>query len=321
MNSLLFPLSRYKISSFLLVLLSALLIVGQISLADADFIILGTNWLTAGVLATGVWYLMGRFHLGEVSEGRAIAITWPLMSAAQNFAYLYFDPQFPFYLGQIYLLVLLFIIMLILSTWQELHSTPRNLCIGLLIGLIATSFPHAILWLLLVPLITFHMRSASSRNVFSILTGAVIGAWIAYCLLFILKSPESADAMLFRFSSIIDFPDYYATFSSFSLWQWLILSILTLLVIVYSFSAMLLGTGHSVRASASIMLISTLSIAGVIFLCFDISRAAIYISQLALFLCIQLSIHQANLRSSVNEWWTIFIILLIVIISLLPLVL
>lgn len=321
MNSLLFPLSRYKISSFLLILLSALLIVGQIFLTDADFIILGTNWLMAGVLATGIWYLMGKFHLGEVSEGRAIAITWPLMSVAQNFAYLYFDPNYPFYLGQIYLLILLFIIMLILSTWQELYSTPRNLCIGLLIGLIATSFPHAILWLLMVPLITFHMRSASPRNVFSILTGAVLGAWIAYFLLFVLRSPEAADAMLFNFSTIIDFPDYLATINNFSLWQWLYLSILTLMVIIYSFSAMLLGTGHSVRASASIMLISTLSIAGVLFLCFDISRAALYISQLTLFLCIQLSIHQANLRSSANEWWTIFIILFCISISILPIIL
>lgn len=316
----LFPLSRYKVTTFLLILLSALLIVGQNFLTDVNPFFLWGNWLSAGLLALGIWYLMGRFHLGGVSEGKSLAITWPLMSVTQNFALLYFDPSYSYIRGLLVLFALMGIITLALSTWQEEQSTIRSLSIGLLIGLSSTVFPHSILWLILVPFITFHMRSASSRNVFSILTGALMGVWMNYCLLFILLGEAAANAMLLQYADIINLSDYTAALSSFSLWQWLYLAMLTLLVIVYSISAMLLGTGHSVRASASIMLLSTVSIAEVLFLCFDLSNTALYISQLTLFLCVQLSIHQANLRSSVNEWWTICIILLVVAISILPLV-
>lgn len=313
-----FPLSKSKGITPLLVVISAALIVGQMILTDGNPLVLWGNWATAGLLSAGLWYVMGRFHLGGVTEGKALAITWPLMSITLNFAYLYFDITYPYFRGLVQLFALMGIITLVLSIWQEEQSTLRTLCIGILIGLSSTFFPHTILWIFMVPFIMFHMRATSSRNVFSILTGALLGVWFDYCLLFF-QGPEVADAMLLQYLDIFQTNHYIQALHALNLWQWLYLAIMALMVIVYSISAMLLGTGHSMRASASIMLLSTLSIAAVIFLCFDLMHTALYICQLSLFLCIQLTIHQANLRSSANEWWTLFIMVLCVVISILPL--
>lgn len=299
--------------------MSALLIVGQTFLTDANPIILWSNWVVAGGFALILWNILGRFHLGGVSDGKALAITWPLMSVTLNFSYLYFAPDYPFYQGILQLFALMSMITLMLSIWQEESATLRNLSIGLFIGFCSTFFPHTILWLFMVPVALFHMRSTSSRNGFNVLTGAILGVWIDYFLLFVIQGPDTADRLFLQFVDIIDMADYAYALSTISLWQWLYLAMLALLVIVYSISAMLLGTGHSVRSSASIMLLSTMSIAQVFFLCFDLGHTALYICQLALFLGIQLSIHQANIRSSANEWWTIFILLLGFAISVLPL--
>lgn len=303
----------------MLVVISAALIVGQMILTDANPFILWCNWLVAGALAVSLWYIMGRFHLGGAFEGKALAITWPLMSMTLNFAYLYFDISYPYYRGLIQLFALMGIITLSLSIWQETQSTWRNLCIGMLIGLSSTFFPHTILWLFMIPFIMFHMRATSSRNVFSILTGALLGIWIDYCLLFF-QSTEVADAMLLHYLDIVQVNHYVETFDALSLWQWLYLSITAILLFIYSLSTMLLGTGHSVRSNASIMLLSGLSIAAIAFLCIDHMHTTLYICQLSLFLSIQLSIQQTNIKSSANEWWTLFILALCVTISILPLI-
>lgn len=301
------------------VVISAALIVGQMILTDGNPLILWCNWLAAGALAVSLWYIMGRFHLGGASEGKALAITWPLMSITLNFAYLYFDITYPYYRGLIQLFALMGFITLSLSIWQETQATLRNLCIGILIGLTSTFFPHTILWLFLVPFLMFHMRATSSRNIFSILTGTLLGIWFDYILLFF-QGAEVADAMLMQYLEIFQVNHYVETFLSLTLWQWLYLSIMAILLFIYSISTMLLGTGHSVRSNASIMLLSGLSIAAIVFLCFDLAHTTLYICQLSLFLSIQLTIHQANIRSTANEWWTLFILALCVCISILPLI-
>ena len=320
MYSLLFPLTRYKWITIALILISAAIIVGQIILADADPFISWINWGVAGLFALGLWFIMGRFHLGGVSEGKALAIAWPLMSMALNYFHLYFNPSIPFYLGLLLHTGLMCLIMVMLSIWQEEQATVRCLCIGFFIGVNSSVIPHAVLGMALVPALTYHMRSTSARNIFSIITGVIMGAWVVYCILFVFKSPEAADAMLMQYRSLIEMTDYNKVFETYTLWRWLYIALLAILVVIYSLSALLLGTGHSVRSSASIMLLSTLSIAEVIFLCIDLNNTALYLTQLAMFLCIQLTIHQANLRSSANEWWTIFILLSSIAISVLPLV-
>lgn len=316
---LLFPLSRNKSLTTVLILLSALLIVAQTLLTDGDVFVLWGNWLLSGAFALALWFVLGRFHLGGVSEGKSLAIAWPLMSVTQNFAYLYFAPTYPAYKGMVQVSALMLIVCLVLSIWQDERATVRCLAIGLLVGLSSALFPHTVLWLLMVPVIVYHTRSVSSRNVFSILTGAVLGLWVVYCYLDIFYGHAEADALPLQFLEIFSLSGYATLFHTFQVWQWLYLALMVVLVIAYSISAVVLGTGHSVRASDSIMQLCMLSIAEVIFMCLDPSHTALYICQLSLFLGIQLSVHQANLHSSANEWWTLLIILGGIALSVLPL--
>lgn len=316
---LLFPLSRNKGISFLLILLSAILIVGQTFLTDGDPFVLWGNWLLSGACAAAMWFVLGRFHLGGVSEGKSMAIAWPLMSVTQNFSYLYFAPTYPAYKCMLQISALMLIISLVLSIWQDERATIRCIAIGLLISLSAALFPHTVLWLLMIPSIVYNTRSVSARNIYSILTGAVLGLWLMFCYLDVFYGHEEADNMPLQFLEIFNLSGYTSLFHTFQVWQWLYLLLMALLVIAYSISAVVLGTGHSVRASDSIMQLCTLSIAVVVFMCLDPSHTALYICQLSLFLGIQLSVHQANLHSSANEWWTILIILGGIGLSVLPL--
>ncbi len=319
MYQLLFPLSRNKGITTILILLSALLIVAQTLLTDGDVLVLWGNWLLSGACALAMWFVLGRFHLGGVSEGKTLAIAWPLMSVTQNFAYLYFAPTYPAYKGMLQVLALMLILCLALSIWQDERATLRCMAVGILIGLSSTFFPHTVLWLLLVPVIVYHTRSVSARNIYSALTGVILGLWVTYCYLTVVYGNEMADHLPLQFLEIINLSDYATLIHTFQVWQWLYLALIVLMVIAYSISAVVLGTGHSVRASDSIMLLCNLSIAVVVFMCLDPGHIALYICQLSLFLGIQLSVHQANLHSSANEWWTILILLGSIILSVLPL--
>ena len=300
------------------VVISAALIVGQMILTDGNPLILWGNWMSAGMLAAAFWYAMGRFHLEGISEGKAMAIIWPLMSMTLNFAYLYFPIGYPYYHGLIQILTLMGFIVLSFSIWQARQATVRCIGLGFLLGLSSTIFPHTLLWLLLIPYIMFHMRATSSRNVFSILTGALLGVWMDYCVLFSM-SPEEADGMLLHYLSIFQANHYVQMFLSLTLWQWLYIALMSTLLFIYSIVNMLLGTGHSMRSNASIMLLAGQSIAAIVFLSFDLKHTSLYVSQLSLFLGMLLTIHQSNSRSLANEWWTQFILFGCAIISILPL--
>lgn len=319
MYQLLFPLSRNKGVSFFLILLSAFLIIAQTILTDGDPLILWGNWLLSGLCSLALWFVLGRFHLGGVSEGKSMAIAWPLMSVTQNFSYLYFAPTYPAYKCMLQISALMLIVSIGLSIWQDERATLRCMAIGLLISLSAALFPHTVLWLLMIPSIVYNTRSVSARNIYSILTGAILGLWLMYCYLDIFYGHEVADSMPLQFLEVFSLSGYDTLFHTFQVWQWLYLVLMALLVIAYSISAVVLGTGHSVRASDSIMQLCTLSIAVVVFTCLDPGHTALYICQLSLFLGIQLTVHQANLHSSANEWWTILIILGSIALSILPL--
>lgn len=319
MYQLLYPLSRNKSLTTLLVLLSALLIVAQNLLTDGDAMVLWSNWLLSGAFALGLWFVLGRYHLGGVSDVKAMAIAWPLMSVAQNFAYLYFAPSYSNYKGMAHITALMLFVGVVLSIWQDECATLRCLIAGMLLGLSAALFPHTILWLLIIPFVLYYARSVSLRNIYSILTGAVLGLWVVFCYLNLFYGQDTADSLPLQFAEIFCFSSYAVLFQTMQLWQWLYLSLMALLVVTYSISAVVLGTGHSVRASDSIMLLCVMSVAAVFFMCLDPRHTSLYICQLAMFLSIQLTLHQANLNSSANEWWTLLILLGGIVISVLPL--
>lgn len=313
----------------MLFLLSIGLVVAQMILDDANELALWINWLFAGVFSAGIWHVTKRYHLCGIYDGKSFTISWPILSASLNFSLCHFPNTEHFYIGILSLMAMLVALSLLLSVWQEEQSAGRHMLVGIIIGLVSTLLPHALMWLFLLPLVTYHMRSWSLRNIFSTLTGAVLGIWIVYCSLFLREELVGgytegsmwmqSGQIIRNYAYIINFESYEQLIEGFGLWHWLFLGLIALLVLVYSISAMFLNVGNSIRAGASISLVSTLSLFLVVLSFFDIAHLSIYLSLLSFFLCIQLTIHQANLRTSLNEWWTLIVIISMMALTALPL--
>ena len=230
------PLSRVPYIPPLLILLSIALVVAQMILGDANVMALWVNWIISGCVAAGIWYVTKNYHLCGIYEGKAFTISWPILSACLNFTLCHFPHTEQFIMGILLLLAMLSVLSLLLSVWQDAYSVGKHLIVGLIIGLTSTLLPHTLLWLLLLPLVSYHMRSWSTRNTFSTLTGAILGIWFVYCALFFwggnVEEGETvismADQMILNYGSIVQ-PDNFDLLSvGFGLWQWLFLGLIAL---------------------------------------------------------------------------------------------
>lgn len=314
------PLSRTPSITPLIVFLNAAVIVVQTFLGDFNPIPLWVNWVVAGFLSGGIWHIVARFSLEGGAKVKAFAISWPLLALTMNISYCYFSPTDLYYKTIVQLLAILAILTLFLSLWQRRKSILKHLLIGLIIGVVSTLIPHAILWLLLIPLASYYMRCWSSRNLFSALTGTLFGVWVVYLAHALVLGFPMADAIIQRYAVVLATDDITTLLSGLGFWQYLFLAFTALLLIVYSISSRLITTG-TVRVASSIQLISMLSFALVFFLFFDLRHLTTYLCIFSLFLGLQLTIHQANSHSAANEWWIILILVLTAALSLLPVIL
>lgn len=286
-------------------------------LGDASPVPLWINWVMAGVLSAGIWHIVSRFSLDGGINVRAFAISWPLLSLTSNFSYCYFAHTDLFYKNIAQLVAMLGILTLFMSIWQRRQSILKHLAIGLIIGLISTLIPHAVLWLLLLPIASYYMRSWSSRNMFSTLTGSLLGIWFVYCFLALWQGIPAADKMIEQYAIIMQKDDIQTLIQSIGLWQSLFLGVTALLLVFYSAIARLINTG-SMRSSSSILLIATLSLMLIVLLLLDQRHLTTYLNMFALFLSLQLTINQSNLHSALNEWWILVLLLIFTALSILP---
>lgn len=307
------PLSQYRYSTHLLVGLSAatcatLALTGQAPVRD-----LAVLWVMAGVLSAGIWALVSRFRLDGGARVKAYAICWPLLahwlcfvrsyvavpSSAEGLAAAAW-PMVP--------ITLLALVMLAMSLWQQPDSIGRQLTMGLIIGLVSTVMPHVALWLVTLPAASYYMRSWSDRGIMSSLTGAVVAVWMVYCAVFFVASPSAAHAMLSHYGSIVLEPRL-SLLTAASPASWRAYVVLTgLLLLVYSLSGLAVEVGQSVRAQASIQLVSVLGLMMLALALLFPASAAASLSTLPLLLAVQLTIHQANITTALNEWWTVAIV-------------
>lgn len=311
------PLSRYHASTPLIVLINAGVIVALMFLGDFKPVPLVVNWLVAGLLSGGIWHIVARFSLEGGAKVKAFAISWPLLALTMNFSYCYFPHTDLFYKNIAQLIAILAILTLFLSLWQRRQAILKHLLIGLIIGLVSTLIPHALLWLLLIPMSSYFMRSWSTRNFFSALTGTAMGIWMVYIGHAFFLGIPAASTVIGQYSVILAQEDLTVLLQGMGVWQYLFLAFTALLLMIYSITTAINSSG-SVRASASIQLISLLSCALVFFLFLDLRHLTTYLCIYSLFLGLQLTIHQANLHSAISEWCVLLILLIVSMLTLMP---
>ena len=330
------PLTTYRHITPLLILLSLGLVVVLMLLGAAPPRTLILGWIIAGLLTVGIRHIVARFRLDGGASVKAFAIGWPLLTVVQcSVICLFSSPltlnpsPLPPLLQQ---LAIITIISLQMSLWQRRVAIIKHLLLGLIIGLISTLHHHLILLVLLLPITGYYMRCLSPRNLLSAITGIVLGIWIIYlilCILPLLGSKEggiaTADQMIMAYSPyrllsspLQTFQPPQTTQTLFSPWQLALLVYVVLLLLIHTLTSLAVDLGQSVRAEASIMMLSIVSIAFIVLLILDASHLSIHLVTLALLLALLLTIHQANPHHPLVEWWILIIQLVGIILAILP---
>lgn len=313
-------LSRFPFTGVVLMLSSIALVICQQLLGGGQLYSLWGNWLIAGLCAWGIRDVVLRMRLSVSSECRALVISWPMMSLSLNFADLYFPGDVEPWRALLQLLSMLLVVMLLLSTWQQRAAIVRYMTVGIVIALQSLLMPSTLLWLLLVPLALYEMRCWTSRNFWSVPTGALFALWVVWSGTYLFDSPEAA-ASIFEIYRPLLHPVFLPPIQPIDMWQGLFLGLTALLVVVYSVASLLLNVGQSIRAHDSVALVSLVALVLVVFTVFDLPNLPHYVNLLTLLLCVQLSIHQSNVHDATGEWWILLVILVSTALTALPLIL
>ena len=302
------PLTQYRHVTPVLILLSAALVAVLALLGQATPKALWSAWVTAGVLSAGIWHIVARFRLDGGASVKAFAISWPLLTASLCFARCYLvipgtDDEGVW--GIVQQLALLAFLSLQMSLWQRRVAIIKHMLLGLIIGLTSTLCPHALGWIVLLLIASYYMRCSSLRNMMSALTGIVLGIWVVYLAHFFGNSIDAADGMM-------------AELAAMGTWCTAFVAYVGLLLLVYAMAGLAIDVGQTVRAEASIVLVSVLSLVMMGLLVLDAAHLATLLPMLATLLALQLTIQQANLRSALVEWWILLIIAVGAALCLLP---
>lgn len=311
------PLSQYRYITPLSISFSIVLTVALILLEAGNAVMLCINWVTAGIVAFIIGECIVRFKLHEGFENKTLSISWPLLTAGLHFACCHFPKFDSFYKAPPQILGLMLVISISMSLWQRRQATIKCLLLGLFIGFVSAAVPHAILWLLLFPVTGYTMRCWSARNAFSVLTGTAFAIWIVYCILFFVQGADAANAMLASYGSILRSEDY-PLFQGLGLWQYLFMGISLMLLIFYSVTGFLINAGQNIRTDLSLKLTSFISVIFIMFMVFDVRHFYSNLCFFLLFIALQLTIHQASIRSQVHEWWIVLINLVYIALCILP---
>ena len=314
------PLTQYRHVTPVLILLSAALVAVLVLLGQATPKVLWGAWITSGVLSTGIWHIVARFRLDGGASVKAFAISWPLLTASMCFAQCYLVTQGSGdegIWGIVQQLALLAFLSLQMSLWQRRVAIIKHLLLGGIIGLTSTLCPHALGWIVLLLIASYYMRCSSLRNMMSALTGIVLGIWVVYLAHFLFIGIDAADGMMAAYLGLFQAPPL-ERLVAMGTWSTAFVAYVGLLLLVYALAGLAIDVGQTVRAEASIGLVSVLSLVMMALLVLDASHLATLLPMLTTFLALQLTIQQANLRSALVEWWILLIIAVGMVLCLLP---
>lgn len=299
-----------------IVALSLVPVLLQFFFSGAGAIMLGANWLAAGLFAWIIWDDIERHHLGLVDRNHSISISWALISMVLNYAYVNFNE---YEIDQYTLFVVggfLIILSVSMRSWQMKVAPLQFILSGVIIGLLSSRSSYCLLWIILFPVIFYHMRSWSKENWGSVITGIILAVWMSYAVRLIFIGEESVGHLWHNYSNFVDglLPDPL----TYSIWEWIFLVFTALLLIIYSISGFFLEVAKTVKANASIIMLSTLSLILTIISLIDLSHLPNYLGLLSIFLSYQISIHQSCIIDAKNDWWTVSILILYAVFSIFP---
>ena len=313
------PLTQYRHITPLLILLNTGLVGVLGVLGGAQPRQLWTVWCVAGLLTTGIWHVVSRFRLDGGASIKAFAIGWPLLTQVLCFACCHLPADAGFGISLVQQVALLVLLSLQMSLWQRRVAVIKHLLLGLIVGLTSTLHPHFILIALLVPVAGYYMRCSTPRNLLSALTGVLFGIWVTYLVLCLTVGMEVADGLARRYLDALPaWGGWAGPWSGLSVVQAVLVGYVLLLSLVYALRGLAVDVGQSVRAEASICLISVVSLAVGVLTAIGAVCLTTGVGMLATLLALQLVVHQANATLPLVEWWIMLVLLVPAVLVLLP---
>lgn len=313
------PLTQYRHITPMLILLNMGLVGVLGALGGAPPRRLWIVWSVAGLLTAGIWHVVSRFRLDGGASIKAFAIGWPLLTQVLCFTCCHFPADQRFGIGLFQQVALLVLLSLQMSLWQRRVAVIKHLLLGLIVGLTSTLHPHFILFALLVPVASYYMRCSTPRNLLSALTGVLFGIWVTYLVLFLARGMEEADQLARRYLDAVPaWGDWAARWSGLSVGQAILVGYVLLLSLIYALRGLAVDVGQSVRAEASIVFISMVSLVVGVLSVLSAVCLTTSVGMLATLLALQLTVHQANATHPLVEWWILLILLVPAVLVLLP---
>jgi len=185
----------------LLLLLSLIILIAQGLLGMADWWVLCSNWIVAGLICMGLTAVLNNQRLMVFSHISVSLKAWVLLAGLMNLSAIYVAPSVT--LGQLYLSAIGYagLFMTSFFCWQSKLMPVRSLSLGALVGLVTLLYAPSLLWIIFPCLALFHLSSWSKDNLACVLTGFVTMVWINFCLLNLFGSGTSANGYIFSFAT------------------------------------------------------------------------------------------------------------------------
>lgn len=245
----------------ILLLLSILILIAQAYLGMAEWWVLGSNWLLAGLISYSMTVVLSNQRLIQYNDMRVAPRIWVVLASTMNLAEIHFEsPVSPWKLDMM-LIGYVALSIIGLYYWQSKQSPIRALCMGGILGCLFWVYAPLLLWIMF-PILTFAFcTSWSKHNLSSLITGILTSIWLVYILGFFVIGEERANAYLASFVSAWGRLSYsLPTIKGEGYTGWIYLGGTLLIVIQRIIAGLLVNSFNSLRARSNISLQCTLGI-------------------------------------------------------------
>lgn len=184
----------------LFLLLSILIIVAQGLLGMADWWVLCSNWLIAGMLSSLLAMLFTNLHLISFNNRAYLIYGWVLLASTMNLSAICLDSDVEQWQQDLLVAGFAGLLSLAFTCWQQKDIPVKALLLGIIVAFLALFYIPALLWVSFVIIVLSLLLCYSTHNLYCILSGILIGVWVLYCLVFLCLGGEEADNYIAGFA-------------------------------------------------------------------------------------------------------------------------
>lgn len=301
--------------SLFYLLLSIAVMIAQCVLGMADWYVLVSQWLLAGVLAASIVTSIRMYRIYVLNTHGLTYAIWAMIASVLNLCSIHLAGSMSWWLQDLLIVGFSSLFLLNIGSWLLGDSPGRFLLCGMLLGLCTLAYPHALFWLILLIWLLVYLRNFTWRNVWSIVSGTVLMVWINYCIL--LFASDSADSYLASFASLITWsmPDELIRQSEMVMTPWLLISFSGITLLVNVIGGMLSNLVSSLRTHATMLSTVMANAALIVFALIDPASVSLYLCLASVIGAMHYSLVVSNVNVPMMRWWLVVVIVVYIVLG------